>query len=140
MGRIEGQPPILHVLVVEDDLEQRNLLVAAIARMGCRVDAAKDGDEAYSVARARRPNLILMDLNIPSRNGWEVIANLRERARTTGDVTQPYIIAYSALGTAEARRAAFDAGCNEFVMKPLDVSGAIRAFALRHGHAIVEGG
>lgn len=138
MSQKGTEPPVLHVLVVEDDLEQQDLLVGALTRMGCRVDAAKDGEEAYRLLRDRRPRMVLMDLNIPKMNGWEVIKNVRDRARMNGDGEAPYIVAYSALGSADARRAAFDAGCDEYVVKPLDISGAIRAYALRHGFTLQE--
>jgi CheY-like chemotaxis protein len=130
--------PPLRVLVVEDDAEQRAAIVRVLIRMGCRVEEAKDGAEAFRLQREGRPEVILMDLGLPSTTGWEAIRNIRERARTAGDDAPPHIIAYSAYGTADARREAFDAGCNEFVVKPLDVSGAIRAYALRHGHPLNE--
>lgn len=136
MSQKGAETPVLHVLVVEDDLEQQQQLVGALTRMGCRVDTAKNGDEAYRLVRERRPRMVLMDLNIPEMSGLEVIRNVRERARLNGDQGAPYIVAYTALGSADARRAAFDAGCDEYVVKPLDVGGAIRAFALRHGFAL----
>ena len=79
-----------------------------------------------------------MDLSLPKMTGWEVIRNVRDRARMNGDQHVQYIVAYSALGSAEARRAAFDAGCDEYVVKPLDIGGAIRAYALRHGFTLQE--
>ena len=139
MNENDPEPPVLHVLVVEDDAEQREGMVAALTRMGCRVTAAKDGDEAIRLVRAERPPLVLMDLQMPQTDGWDVIRNIRERARKNEDAQPPYIIAYSGMVTMDARRAAFDAGCNEFVAKPLDVGGAIRAYATRHGFNVSSG-
>lgn len=112
------------------------MMVTSLERMGCRVDSAKDGNEAFRLAASARPSVILMDLNLPAMTGWEAIRNIRERDRMNGAEHGPYIVAHSAMGTADARREAFEAGCNEFVVKPLDVRGAIRAYALRHGHAV----
>lgn len=136
MSQRGPEPLALRVLVVEDDAEQRELIIKALARMGCRVDSAKDGYEAYRLAREGRPRVIVMDLSLPAMSGWDAIRRLRGHKGANGDEPAPHIIAYSALGTAKARREAFEAGCNEFVVKPLDVSGAIRAYALRHGHPL----
>lgn len=59
------------VLVVDDDREIRELLVDLLSTEGYEVSAAGDGQRALAEARARRPDVILLDLMMPIMNGWE---------------------------------------------------------------------
>ncbi len=59
------------VLVVEDDLDLRDLLVEFLASEGYEVSAAADGERALAEAHARRPDVILLDLMMPVMSGWQ---------------------------------------------------------------------
>lgn len=87
------------------------------------------------------PDVVLMDLGLPRMDGWDAIRGIRTRLRTERTHYAPYIIAVSAFGDGESRRRAFDAGCNEYIVKPLDVRGALCAFVARRGHrsALLDG-
>lgn len=121
-------PERVHVLIAEDDDEQRDALRCVLVAAGHRVDVAEDGIEAVRKTLKLDPEVVLMDLQMPDMSGCDAIREIRRR---TGDKRRPYVIVMSAHGGAPARAAAFDAGCNEFVVKPLDVRGALWAYAWR---------
>ena len=116
----------LHVLVVEDANEEREQLVDLLKRVGCRVDVAVDGGQAVLRTAALRPRVVLMDLGLPKIDGWEAIRLIRHSMGK-----EPYIIALSAFEDGRCRQLAFEAGCDEYVVKSLDVLGALRAFVAR---------
>lgn len=121
--------PLLHVLLVEDDDEQREVLAALLEELGCRVDVAADGASGTRLAAKLRPDVVLMDLGLPRMDGWEAIRAIREAAAGR----RLHLIVLSALSDARSRQLAFEAGCNEYVVKPADVRGAIRAYVSRVG-------
>lgn len=73
-----------HVLVVDDDDDVLAALVDALAEQGYSVSAARDGIEALESIRARRPDLVVTDLMMPSMNGWELIGALHEDPELAG--------------------------------------------------------
>lgn len=79
-----GRP--MEILLVEDDLEDAGLTIDALkqGRVQCRVSLVRDGEEAMEFlhrqgkyARAPRPDLILLDLNLPKKDGREVLAEMK---------------------------------------------------------------
>lgn len=66
------------VLVVDDDPHVVQLLVAALTDDGYQVDIAKNGAEALATVRVRRPDLILLDLMMPSYSGWDFVSSYRK--------------------------------------------------------------
>lgn len=66
------------ILLVEDDMFLRNLLTARLGREGFRVESATDGIEALEKIRALRPNLVLLDLILPRKNGFEVLQEIAD--------------------------------------------------------------
>ena len=85
-----GRP--MEILLIEDDLEDAGLTIDALAQgqVKCRVSLVRDGEEALEFlrqqgkyARAPRPDLILLDLNLPKLNGREVLAEIDNDGRLT---------------------------------------------------------
>jgi CheY-like chemotaxis protein len=70
------------VLVVEDDADAREMYEVVLGASGFCVASAADGVEAIAKARALRPRLILMDLSLPSMDGWEASRQLKGEAAT----------------------------------------------------------
>ncbi len=101
-------------LVVDDDPEGRALLVRVAERGGFAVVTGVDGEEAVELARARRPDLILLDVEMPRRNGLEALEEIRE---TAPDV--PVVVVTSG-ETSEVAEEALGLGAVNFVHKPLD--------------------
>lgn len=64
------------ILVVEDEETQRILYEAEFAEMGYNVQLATDGEEALSLARANRPDLVILDIRMPGISGFEVLRDL----------------------------------------------------------------
>lgn len=73
-------PPL--VLIAEDDPEYRDLLSEILGDLGCRLDFAENGDAAVAKALAHPPDLLLLDVRMPGRDGFTVCRELRAQART----------------------------------------------------------
>jgi CheY-like chemotaxis protein len=103
------------ILVAEDHPDSRDALRTLLEAMGHRVLIAVDGREAVARARAEHPSLILMDVMMPEMDGLQATRELR-RDPTMGGVP---IIALTAL--EGAREKALDAGCDDYIAKPIDL-------------------
>ena len=104
------------ILVVEDNEMNRDVLGRRLARHGYQVLLAGDGAAGLAVARAERPDLILMDLSMPEIDGWECARRLKAEPRTR----RIPIIALSAHALRGDREKALEAGCDDFDTKPVD--------------------
>ena len=104
------------VLVAEDDADIRLMMKTLLGMKGYRVAEARDGQETLEVARARHPDMILMDLQLPRLNGFAVARFLRQ----TDGLHDVPIIVVSAHDPARHRSLALAAGCNAYVQKPID--------------------
>ena len=106
-------PPV--VLIAEDHEDSRDALRTLLDAFGYRVLEAGNGREAVELAVAERPDLILMDMMMPQVDGFQATREIRTHAEL-GDVT---IVALTAMDGARADVLA--AGCNDLVIKPIDV-------------------
>ena len=104
------------VLVAEDDADIRLMMLTLLRMKGYKTAEARDGQETLEVARGQRPDVILMDLQLPHLNGFNVARILRQ---TEGFRDVP-IIVVSAHDPAKHRNLALAAGCNAYVQKPID--------------------
>jgi CheY-like chemotaxis protein len=111
------------VLVVEDSEDSRLVLSLELRHKGCHVVTASDGLEAVETALFTRPDLILMDLNLPRLDGLAAA----ERIRTHGGLSEVPIIALTGYDTYGIREAAFEAGCQSYLLKPLKPDELARA-------------
>jgi signal transduction histidine kinase/DNA-binding response OmpR family regulator len=102
------------VLVVDDDANSREWLRDFLASVGFVVCEAENGVEAVQVANESRPHLIVMDVRMPEMNGFDATRAIR----TLEGRERPVIIALSASALDEDRRAALDAGLDDFIVKP----------------------
>ena len=110
-----------NVLLVEDNDMNLEIARMLLEENGFSVSIARDGTEAVEIMSSAQPsdfNLILMDIQMPVMNGREATKRIRE---LPGPVSKIPIIAMSADAFDEDRRAAFDAGMNDYVNKPVDV-------------------
>jgi len=103
------------VLLVEDNEASRDALARRLERREYRVLLAGDGQEAVSIARAAKPDLILMDLGLPGVDGWDATAQLK-RDRDTRHIP---IIVLSAHAMPNDRHQALAAGGDDFDTKPV---------------------
>jgi len=107
-------PKILYVEDNEDNLFMLSLRFEAL--VGYEVVSAADGSEALAKAMLEKPDLILMDLNLPVMDGWEVARRLKAEPATR----QVPIIALTAHAMAGDREKALAAGCDDFDTKPVE--------------------
>jgi DNA-binding NtrC family response regulator len=99
------------VLVIDDEQGIRDLLDVLLRRKGYNVVVAENGQEGLKVFRRERPDVVVLDLNMPVMDGLTVLQQLR-----TLDPTKPVIILTGA-GTPEAEQQACALGVTEFVEK-----------------------
>jgi DNA-binding response OmpR family regulator len=72
------------ILVVDDDPEIRQMLQFRLEKRGYRVRTAGDGDQALAEAADGRPDLIILDVMMPHKSGWEVVRALKQNPDTEG--------------------------------------------------------
>lgn len=126
------RPPL--ILVVDDTVETRRLMRRLLERGGFRVIEAATGEEALHSIESGRPELVVLDLRLPGISGFDVARAVRASADPIMAAT--VLLACSASVQAEVRRAALDAGCDDFEGKPFDV----RRFAERVRELIAQPG
>ena len=108
------------ILVVDDEIRNRNLLAAYLARAGHRPFTAGGGEEAVELAASDRPDLCLVDVLMPGLDGFETTRRLRALEQC-GEVPPCRIVAHSSNDDSETRLNCLLAGMDGFVAKPLMV-------------------
>jgi len=106
--------PTYKILVVDDKLTNRQLLVKLLQPLGFKLKEASNGQEAVQIWDAWQPNLIWMDMRMPVMDGYE--ATQRIKATTQGQATA--IVALTASVLEEEKAVVLSAGCDDFVRKP----------------------
>jgi CheY-like chemotaxis protein len=127
------------ILLVDDDPDIVRLLTLTLRPEGYRLLSASDGNTALEIARAVHPDLLLLDWNMPGRNGLEVCHALR--AGSDPDLRDVPVVLLTAQVGAEDTAAGFAAGVTDYVTKPFKPA-HIRARVhvwLRRKHAGAEG-
>lgn len=105
------------ILVVDDNIGNTSMLVSLLDPLGFKVDTAANGEEALTVARARQPDLVLMDLVMPVMDGLAAVKAMRADHRF--DTTA--IIGASASVTDSGNKGEFINACDDFVIKPIRI-------------------
>ena len=105
------------IVVIEDNVDVRELLRLKLRRLGHEVDAVADGLAGVQAIVDHRPDLALVDIGLPGLDGYEVAARVR---RSVGN--DVVLVAVSGFGQPEDKRKAMDAGFDEHITKPADVS------------------
>ena len=106
------------ILLVEDREDNRILAKKLLERAGFRVVEATDGREALEQVAAQRPDLVLLDMSLPVVDGWTVARTLRQ----SPDFKDLLIVALTAHAMDGDRERALEAGCDEFLTKPIEVA------------------
>ena len=107
-------PPRPRVLSIEDDAAMGQFLRAVFTVQGFAFDLATDGRQGLTLAREHRPDLVILDLLMPYKDGFEVLRELKE-----DPLTQPIpIIILSSSGREDDMVKALNAGADDFVIKP----------------------
>lgn len=103
------------ILYVEDNEDNVYMLTQRLTRHGFDVSIASDGAQGVEMARREKPDLILMDLGLPTLDGWAAARRLKQ-APETEDIP---ILALSAHTMPGDREKALDAGCDDYDAKPV---------------------
>jgi CheY-like chemotaxis protein len=129
MGVVKAEGPAGLVLVVDDDVDIRDMITQALELEGWRVVGAANGAEALrAVRRGPRPDVILLDLMMPVMNGWEFMEAQRQDAALAAI---PVVLISGDERLREKAAAAHVAG---FLKKPMDLV-ALLDTVQRHGAA-----
>lgn len=105
------------IVVVEDNADVRTLLQLKLKRLGHEVEAVGDGETGVDRIAALRPDLALVDIGLPGMDGYTVARSIRQ---SIGDGV--FLVALSGFGQPEDKKRALDAGFNEHLTKPADVT------------------
>ena len=113
MGQSESKPV---VLVVDDNPQNLELLLAYLEEIDCTTDSAVDGTQAMEVIRKRPPDLVLLDVMMPKMSGFEVCRRMKNDS-DTADIPVIMVTALNELGDIER---AIDSGTDDFLSKPIN--------------------
>jgi CheY-like chemotaxis protein len=105
------------VLIVEDNARNMTLVRDVLGHAGYRTVEAEDGEQGVVLARTHRPDLILMDIQLPGMDGLEALARLREDASTAAIP----VVALTAFAMKDDRERFLAAGFHGYLEKPLSV-------------------
>jgi CheY-like chemotaxis protein len=104
------------ILIVEDNEENRDALSRRMKRRGFEVLVAAEGKSGLAMAQDEKPDLILMDMNMPELDGWEATRQIKS-SEGCRDIP---VIALTAHALAGDRERALEVGCADYHTKPVD--------------------
>lgn len=103
-----------HVLVIDDEPQIRKFLRISLAAQGYQVSEAATGTEGLAQAALGQPDLVILDLGLPDRDGQEVLVELREWSKVP-------VLVLSVRADEREKVRALDAGANDYVTKPFGI-------------------
>ena len=104
------------LLIADDNEQNRDMLSRRLQRRGFDVLIAHDGRAAVEMAVAERPDLILMDMNMPRIDGWEATRQIK----AAPELAAVPVIGLTAHALTGDRERALEAGCEDYHIKPVD--------------------
>ena len=108
---------MINILVVEDNLDIQELMAEAISFLDCNVDVASDGDEAMKKVLKNKPDIMILDINMPKKNGFEVLRTIKGR-KTTQDI---FVIVFTVRSRPKDVKLGYELGADVYFDKPRDV-------------------
>jgi signal transduction histidine kinase len=127
----------IDVLVVDDDKDARDIIVAALAGAGATARAAQNVPEAWSRFEERLPDVLISDIGMPVEDGFALIHQLRRRASDKGGGVPA--IALTAYARSQDHLRALDAGFQAHMAKPVKTGDLVRAVASLAGKSVAGG-
>ena len=125
--------PAAKVMIVDDDVETRQLLAEELRDLGHESVHAADGVQALSLVRRERPDLILLDLQLPAVDRTGVSGgdgfHVLERLRNIAEVASVPVIVFSGTRSRQAEERALSLGAREFVLKSFSGNNLVEAIA-----------
>jgi two-component system, OmpR family, copper resistance phosphate regulon response regulator CusR len=124
-----------HILIVEDELRLAEIIQKQLVESGFKADVANDGYVGKRMIENTEYDLVVLDINLPLMNGYELCKEIRKKN------SKIPIIMLTALGTSENKLIGFEAGADDYVLKPFDfreLLARINVFLKRKNVAIPE--
>ncbi len=124
-----------HLLIVEDELRLAEILQKQLQESGYKADVANDGYVGKRMIEMTDYDLVILDINLPLMNGYELCKEIRKRNNKIP------IIMLTALGTPDNKLIGFEAGADDYVLKPFDfreLLARINVFLKRKDVAVSE--
>ena len=115
MTSISGSQPA--VLVVDDNRDNTEIVRTVLERSGYTVHVANDGEQALSAFETVRPPVVLLDVMMPGRSGWDVCRVMKQHPDHGKHVR---IIMMTALGDWNDKQQALQTGADDYITKPID--------------------
>jgi len=106
----------MSILIVEDEPKTVSYLKKGLKEAGFNVEVAKDGEQGIELARKNTPDLLILDVMLPKKDGWEVITDLRN-----GNLNMP-VIFLTAKDPVEDRVRGLELGADDYLVKPFAFS------------------
>ncbi len=125
----------MKLLLVEDDTALHTTLLRTLTRVGWEIEVCADGRAAVGRWRAGQPDVVLLDLTLPGRDGLQIL----EQARQEGLLTPVLIL--TARGTVGDRVIGLNAGADDYLVKPFDLDeleARLRALHRRHADSMTD--
>lgn len=123
MGGTGRGIPQKHVVLVEDEINIAEAIRFLLGQDGWRVETLAGGSSAVDVIRAARPQLVILDVMLPGKSGFEILHELRADPQ----LAHMPIMMLTARGQTRDREMAFQAGVSHFMTKPFSNSEMIEA-------------
>ena len=111
------------ILVVDDNHDNADIIKEYLEARGYPITVAYDGDEALAAFESMRPALVLLDVMMPGRDGWEVCRIMKQHAAHGKHVR---VVMVTALGEWEDKRVALQTGADDYMTKPVDLPTLIK--------------
>jgi CheY-like chemotaxis protein len=106
------------ILVVDDNHDNTEIIAAYLGARGYPITVAHSGDEALALFETVRPSLVLLDVMMPGRDGWEVCRLMKQHPALGRRVR---IVMVTALDEWDDKRQAIQTGADDYVTKPFDL-------------------
>ena len=111
------------ILIVEDNMDTYELVHFILEKNGFETFLAVNGRDGVNAALKQKPDLIVMDMSMPEMDGWTATALIKKNDLTSAIP----LIALTAHALPGDRQRAMDAGCDEYITKPMDLDELVEA-------------
>ena len=111
--------PLPSILVVDDNQDNAEIIRQYLEVRGYPISVAHDGDEALAMFETIRPSIVLLDVMMPGRDGWEVCRMMKQHPTLGRGVR---VIMVTALDQWDDKRQALQTGADDYVEKPVDLA------------------
>jgi two-component system cell cycle response regulator DivK len=106
------------ILVIEDNIDNLDLIRFLLEQEGYEILTAMDGKNGLKICEEQKPDMVLLDLTLPEIDGW----HLARRLKNSPETSSIRVIAITAHVLPGDRERAFEAGCDGYITKPLDIN------------------